>query len=68
MDDLPAEKRQALSERGAREHSARENVVEDLFNALRQGGAGLAEAVNVIEKAEKTYGEQIVKDALGERA
>jgi hypothetical protein len=67
VDDLPAEKRQALDERFKRERSAREHVVDDLFNALRQGGLGLAEAVKVIAEAEKTYGEQIVKDALGDR-
>jgi hypothetical protein len=39
----------------------REHVVEYLFDALRQGGVGLAAAVNAITKAE-----QIVNDALGD--
>jgi hypothetical protein len=64
--DLTAEKRQALKERGERESSARKHVVDDLFEALRHGGVGLAKALKVIAEAEKTYGERIVKDALSD--
>jgi hypothetical protein len=66
IDDLPAEKIRALRERSERERLAREHVVDNLFDALRQGGVGLAAAVSAIAKAEKTYGERIVEDALGD--
>jgi hypothetical protein len=44
----------------------RNQVVEYLIDTLRQGAVGLASAQMAIEEAEKTYGEQIVKDALGD--
>jgi hypothetical protein len=66
--DLPEEKRQALDERNEREHMAREHVVDDIFDTLHRGGIGVAEAERAIEQAEKTYGNQIVKDALSEYA
>jgi hypothetical protein len=65
---LPAEKREALYERrGRRESLDREQVISDLFDALRQGGRQIFVAVeSVIAEAEERYGEKIVKDALSE--
>jgi hypothetical protein len=64
--DLPEEKVQALNERNERERLARKHAVEDIFNTLRRGGIGVAEAQRAIAQAETTYGDQIVKDALSE--
>jgi hypothetical protein len=55
-----------LDERCKREHSAREHVIDDLFDLLRRGGAGEAETLSAIAKAKETYGQQIVKDALND--
>jgi hypothetical protein len=63
LGDLPPDKRQALDERADRERLARNEVIDGLFNALRRE-PWLAAAWAVVEKAEETYGRQIVEDAL----
>jgi hypothetical protein len=61
--DLPDEKCIALNERAERERSTRQDIIDSLFYALRQGGC-LAAAVIAVAAAEKSYGRRSVRDAL----
>jgi hypothetical protein len=61
--DLPVEKGRAMYARIERECVAREKIIDDLFEVLRQGG-GLMATRTAMNAAEKVYGVRIVKDAL----
>jgi hypothetical protein len=63
VEDLPAEKWQALNERAERERLAHEKIVDDLFEELRRGCDELGVRI-VISEAEKAYGEKTVEVAL----
>jgi hypothetical protein len=63
VSDLPKDMRQALEERGERERLARKDIIDSLFDALRQE-PWVAAAVMAIAKAKETNGKRIVDDAL----
>jgi hypothetical protein len=63
LDDLPAEKRNALDQRAERERLARKHIIDGLFDVLRRDG-DIFERHAAIAAAKKVYGEHVVKDAL----